>query len=413
MLDEAIRALPGMERVLPALEGLPPAYLVGGAVRDLLRGERASIDIDVAIEGDAESAARELASRLGGEATVHGRFGTATVTAPAKAPGDTLAVDLAATRRDYYPAPGALPEVEPAPLAADLERRDFSINAIAAALSEDALGRLEDPFGGAGDIDAGLVRVLHERSFSDDPGRLLRAARYVARLGFTVEPDTAVQAQAAIDAGALATLSAARVRDALLAMLAEPTAPGALALLHDWGADRALHPSLSFDSELVASAQLGSLETGADPALAALAALCSGAPDALEPWIRSLGLAAAGRDAVIAAAAEASRLAAALAPELRASDIHALLAPQPPEALALALALGAPAEPVLRFAGELSAVRLEISGADLLATGVPESPAIGSALAQTLRRKLDGELSSRDAELNAALAALRAEQARA
>jgi tRNA nucleotidyltransferase (CCA-adding enzyme) len=80
-LRERIRRLPGMDRLLPALEGLPPVYLVGGAVRDLLRGGDA-VDLDIAVEGDARSAARALADRLGGTAREHERFGTATVRAP-------------------------------------------------------------------------------------------------------------------------------------------------------------------------------------------------------------------------------------------------------------------------------------------------------------------------------------------
>ncbi|TML82373.1 MAG: hypothetical protein E6G07_03625, partial [Actinobacteria bacterium] len=115
-----VAALPGMDRLLPALEGLPPAYLVGGAVRDLLLGSD-PVDLDVAMEGDALAAAWELAERLEGRAMTHERFGTATVRA-----GD-LVFDLAGTRRERYERPGALPEVEPAPLAEDLARRDFTV----------------------------------------------------------------------------------------------------------------------------------------------------------------------------------------------------------------------------------------------------------------------------------------------
>src|SRR5204862_5576259 len=117
------RALPGTDRLLPALDGLAPAWLVGGAVRDLMLGA-SSVDLDVAIEGDAREVARELASRLGGEAKEHERFGTATVSA-----GD-LVVDLASTRRETYAQPGALPDVEPASLDEDLARRDFTVNAM-------------------------------------------------------------------------------------------------------------------------------------------------------------------------------------------------------------------------------------------------------------------------------------------
>ena len=124
-LRERIRRLPGMERLLPALEGLPPTYLVGGAVRDLLRGADA-VDLDVAVEGDARSAARALADRLGGVAREHERFGTATVRA------DDLVFDLATTRRETYDEPGALPRVEKASLDEDLRRRDFALPGVPA-----------------------------------------------------------------------------------------------------------------------------------------------------------------------------------------------------------------------------------------------------------------------------------------
>ena len=102
-LRERVRAVSGAELLLPALEGLPPAYLVGGAARDLLRGERA-LDLDVAVEGDGVLAAQEIARRVGGTTTRHERFGTATVAT------ERLRVDLASTRTESYPEPGALPE---------------------------------------------------------------------------------------------------------------------------------------------------------------------------------------------------------------------------------------------------------------------------------------------------------------
>jgi len=144
-LRERIRSLPGIDAVLPALGGLPPVYLVGGAVRDLLLGATV-VDLDLAVEGDGPRTARELAARLGGDATPHERFGTATVHAGA------IQFDIAATRTEEYSEPGALPVVRPAGLAEDLSRRDFAINAMAAALQGDVLGHLYDPHDGCRDL---------------------------------------------------------------------------------------------------------------------------------------------------------------------------------------------------------------------------------------------------------------------
>jgi tRNA nucleotidyltransferase (CCA-adding enzyme) len=386
-----------MDRLLPALDGLPPAYLVGGAVRDLLRGAQA-VDLDLAVEGDARSVARALAERLGGTAREHERFGTATVRA------GELAFDMATTRTETYDEPGALPRVAAASLAEDLTRRDFTINAMAVALGGDDLGHLYDPAGGLGDLDAGVVRTLHQGSFLDDPTRLLRAVRYETRLGFRMDEDTERDARAAIAEDAMATVSGARVRDELIDVLGEHEAPSGVGRLRELGLARALHPALDPDPELVASASLGAVAIGADRALASLSALCAGAPSELDRWVAELQLDATARDAV----SRAARVGPILAQELRvrdhtASELRDLLGGEPPEALALALAMGAPSAAILRWVTELSAVRLEIGGADLLAAGVPEGPALGRALEETLRRKLDGLVSGRDEELRTAL----------
>ena len=393
----------GLESLLPALGDLPlRVYLVGGAVRDLLRGA-GSVDLDLAVEGSAAAVAGELARMLGGTAVEHERFGTATVRT------DDLTADLATTRREVYEAPGALPKVEPAPLDEDLGRRDFTINAMALGLSGDDLGTLHDPHGGRVDLERGLIRVLHEGSFVEDPTRLLRALRYESRLGFALEPETERLAREAAASATPQTVSGARIGDELMDLLAEPEAPVAVARLGELRIDSALHPQLVADGALTASAQLGALETGASPALAGLAGLCLKGIEVsgLEHWVATLGLPAPERDAVLRAARRAPRLAEKLRLPLRASQLHDLLRAEPPEALALALACGAPAEPVLRYLGDLRAARLEISGEDLLAAGVPESPSVGRALRETLRRKLDGELCGREEELRTALALAR------
>lgn len=395
-LAERIRALPGMDVLLPALDGLPPAYLVGGAVRDLLRGER-GVDLDVAVEDDATAVARTLAARVGGEARLHERFGTATVRGPG------LLLDLATTRRERYVRPGALPEVEPASLDEDLARRDFAINAMALALSGLELGRLVDPHGGHEDLDARTVRILHGGSFLDDPTRLLRAVRYEARLGFRMDRDTEALAREAIEGGAPATVSGHRIADELMDLLREVEVARAVERMADLGLDRALDPSLEADADLVASAALACSECGADRGLAALAALVVRDPEALAPWVDSLGLTRSDRERVLAAARQAPGLVVPLRGELPPSAVHALLRCEPPETLSLALAMGAPARPMLRFLADLRSVHLEITGNDLLDAGVPSSPAIGRALDEVLRMKLDGEVAGRDDELAAAL----------
>jgi tRNA nucleotidyltransferase (CCA-adding enzyme) len=396
-LRERVRHVPGMERLLPALEGLPPAYLVGGAVRDLLRGAEPH-DVDIAVDGDARSAARAVADRMGSGAREYERFGTATVET------DDGTYNFAGTRKESYDAPGELPRVSPASLADDLRRRDFSINAMALGLTGDDLGHLYDPWGGVPDLEAGVMRVLHERSFLDDPTRLLRAVRYAARLGFELDPETERLAREAVAADALSTVSGARIRDELMDLLREADTPSGIELMRDLEIHAALHPELDPDPELVSSAALGATAIGADRGVSALAALVESAPEELDLWLADLHLQAEERDAASRAARVGPRIAMALrGRDHSPSELRELLGREPLEALALALALRAPQEAVRRWITELRGVGLEISGADLLAAGVPEGPAIGRALEETLRRKLDGLVSGREEELETAL----------
>jgi len=204
------------------------AYVAGGAVRDAFLG-RPVTDIDFVVAADAIDFARGLALAHGGEIVVHDRFGTATWTI------DGHRHDLASTRTERYPRPAALPEVTTGvPIEADLPRRDFSLNAM--ALRIDA-PEVIDPLGGAADIQARRVRALHPRSFADDPTRILRAARYVVRFGFAIDPDTL--AWLALGVRHLPLVSGERLKYDIERMFTERAEP-ALALLAEWGVFHAL-----------------------------------------------------------------------------------------------------------------------------------------------------------------------------
>src|SRR5205823_5917854 len=129
---------------------------------------------------------------------------------------------IAQARRERYSTPGALPDVEPASLDEDLVRRDFTVNAIALALGAPKPGMITAAPRALEDLERELLRVLHERSFLDDPTRLLRLVRYQSRLGFTVEPGTAALAAAAASEGALSTVSGSRVGAELRLLAREP-----------------------------------------------------------------------------------------------------------------------------------------------------------------------------------------------
>jgi tRNA nucleotidyltransferase (CCA-adding enzyme) len=362
--DEMLAALEGAVPELPALLDAAAGsrlYLVGGTVRDMLTG-RGRTDLDIAVEGDPA----KVAARLGGEVVAHERFSTAKVRLGA------AHIDLARTRAETYPEPGALPEVRPAGIEEDLERRDFTINAMALPLSGER--ELLDPHGGRWDLSEGLLRVLHDRSFADDPTRALRAARYAARFGLELELETEDRLRAAD----LSTVSEDRRRAELLRIAAEPAATAAFGLLADWGL-------LEVSGEALRTCER----------VAELMA----AP----PWS-----AVAERDRALLAALDGPTPKAGELLEARPtrpSEGVETARGATPEDLVIARALGA--KWLDDYIASWRSVVLEVGGEDLIAAGVPEGPAIGRGLAAALRAKLDGELSGRDAELEAALRAAR------
>jgi tRNA nucleotidyltransferase (CCA-adding enzyme) len=286
---------------------------------------------------------------------------------------DGLEMDLAATRSETYPRPGALPEVRPASLIDDLARRDFTVNAMAATLTGDA--ELIDPHGGLDDLGRAALRVLHPRSFVDDPTRALRAARYASRYGFSLERETA-RLLAAVD---LSTVSADRVEAELRKLAAESEARRGFELLGEWG--------------------LLELDSGAGDLIDAVSAVLSE-----EPWA---GV-AVREEAVLAAALgrglEAARELAGQTPS-RPSEGTELARGR--RGVELALARGMGAHWLDAYVSQWRLVRLEIDGDDLLAEGIPEGPSVGRGLAAALRAKLDGEISGRGEEVHAAVAAAR------
>lgn len=196
-------------------------------MRDLLLG-RPSIDVDLTLEEGSSTLARALAKRIDGRVRSFPQFLTYKVTAEG-----LPEIDIATARKERYRLPGQLPAVSSGKLKDDLLRRDFSINAIAMDLLG---GQLHDPAGGERDLKSGVIRVLHENSFIDDPTRIFRAVRLARRLGFTIEPVTARLMKEAIRAGALATVSRERIWRELFLAMDEAKAPEILITLDQRGA---------------------------------------------------------------------------------------------------------------------------------------------------------------------------------
>jgi poly(A) polymerase len=204
------------------------AWIVGGYVRDRLLG-RPHLNPDVVVEdGDALAFARRFAELAGArEPVVFERFGTAQVTLPGRL------VEFVTARAESYAPDSRKPEVRPATLDEDLRRRDFTINTLLLDLD----GAVHDPLGGRQDLEAGVLRTPAdaERTFTDDPLRMLRGVRFAAELGFELAPELPGVMRRLSSRLAPPVISMERVSDELRRMLASPRPKVALELLDEGG----------------------------------------------------------------------------------------------------------------------------------------------------------------------------------
>lgn len=352
-------------------------WLVGGPVRDALLG-RPVLDLDLTSETPAGELGPLLADRLGGACNARSQFGTL------KLRIGGCAIDLATTRNERYASPGALPAVSPGDIRADLARRDFTINAMAASLRPSRRGELLDTQGGADDLAAGLVRALHERSFQDDPTRLLRAVRYTARLGFDVEPATRRWLEG--DLARLGTVSPARLRREIERLLTEANAPAALLSAVEHGVLPAIDPGLGSTGVRDALLQaVGRKLSG----LALLGALVYALPSSRATALRAR-IAPTKRQAQVMAAVQRLREAEhRLSTATLGAEIEAAVDRAPREAVR-AVAAATANEMVRRNLDrflDATQQRAPLDGDELIALGVAPGPAVGE-MAQSLRHAL-------------------------
>jgi len=382
-------------------------YVVGGLPRDLLLN-RPNLDVDVVVEGDGVAFAERFVSEKGGRVVSHERFRTAMMVSE-----DGLKVDVVTARRERYDRPGALPVVQLSGIEHDLYRRDFTINSMAIQLNARGYGRLVDFFGGQRDLEQGVVRVLHDRSFVEDPTRIIRAVRFEQRYGFRMDRETEQLLRSAVEARMLERVSSERIREELILLLKEERPLEPLLRLDELGVLRSLHSGLKIDGARRALFhRIG--ETLAwfervhpDEVVDRWTIYFSGMADSLgdeekreiaeklhmHRKVRELMREIGDFKGVEGALAQA---------QICPSRMVRLLEPISTEGVLFLMARTTEASVKQRIAlylDRLRKVSIEISGRDLAGMGVPQGPLFRTILDGVLEAKLDGKVCSREEEL--------------
>ena len=386
-------------------------YLVGGVVRDLLL-KRSNWDLDLTVEGNGISFARLVTNRYGAGLALFERFSTARLVFP-----DGLKVDIASTRRESYADPAALPDVVTASLEEDLFRRDFTINAMAVQLNLVQWGELRDPFGGQQDLKNKTLRVLHDRSFVDDPTRIFRAIRFAERFGFRIEPNTGRLLARASSANLVARLSGPRLANEIFALMKEDHPDAAIRRLRRLRLLRFLHPRLSPGKRTerllaVLPQTIGAWKRRCPelflnrPLLWVMALLAHASASVIAGTIQRLQLATTESRALQWAGEKSGRVAKTLSADalLRPSHIYHLLSRLPNEALALVLAKGlvsSKAAGIVRLKRRLTRflerdrlTTTTINGNTLKEFGLRPGPHFKKILDRLLDERLDGRITA-------------------
>ncbi|MDH4227669.1 MAG: CBS domain-containing protein [Deltaproteobacteria bacterium] len=388
------------------------AYAVGGFVRDLIL-RRKNLDIDLVVEGDGIKFSNALAKELGGaKVTTHERFKTAVIELESG-----FKLDIATARLEYYEKPGALPTVEHSSLKLDLYRRDFTINTLALALSPGEFGSLIDFFGAETDLRDGVIRVMHNLSFIEDPTRAMRAIRFSERFGFQIAANTLRLLKNSVRQGVLTKTSGSRVMDEIINALEEDRSLEIIRRFSELGILRLIHTSMDWNERMEKLFQR-SIEAATwhkllyrgektEPWLTLFLALTDTIKqEALVKLAQRLSLGGRQRIEILkkrnAALKALKAVEAAKKTGLKASRVYKILKPLKTE-LVLYIMARTEDEAVRRaISGHITAMdsaRPRLGGQELKKLGVKEGPAMGRLLTELLYKNLDGELKNTEDEV--------------
>ena len=380
------------------------AYLVGGSVRDLLRGEE-NLDIDIVVEGDGISFARTFGERLNAKVRTHKKFNTAQIII------NKLKFDVATARTEYYESPAALPKVETSSIKKDLYRRDFTINTLAVKLNPKDFGLLIDFFGGQRDLREKTIRVLQNLSFVEDPTRAFRAIRFAERFGFKISKHTENLIKSTIEMNLFDKLSGPRLYEELLLSFHETEPIRTLEKLSDFSLLKVIHPNLVFTEELESTLKsmqetlawfnLLFLEEKTNVGILYMMALLSELKEEdIKAAMERLSPPQKVRDTIITGISKAKNVLRML-PLRDPAEIYKLLSNLNLETVLFLMAVSKDRQKqkvISHYLTELRNVKTILKGDDLKRMGIQPGPVYSKILKEILEEKLRGHLKSREDE---------------
>ncbi len=390
------------------------AFVVGGFVRDLLL-KKANMDLDIVVEGDGIAFAKKLGERLGGRVRTHERFRTAMIVLP-----DGLKLDVATARLEYYEYPAALPTVELSSIKLDLYRRDFTVNAMAVQLNPEHFGKLIDFFNSQNDLKQRAIKVLHNLSFVDDPTRIFRAVRFEKRMDFTIVKHTARLINNAVKMELFGKADDPRFFVELKILLDEENALPAIERLEELGLfpflwpdlkphlkiDRRFHHCLTQAQRAISWFKLLYLSESFEPWMVYLFAIMRRSPiTVLLNFCNRFKVGPKQKEYMIHEKSCADKTAHFLArrDHLKNSEIYTVLSELQNEGLLYLMAIARKSEIKKAVSQHVTSMKHEtpmLNGSDLKEMGYRPGPIFKSILHHLLLARLDGEVLSKEDEMN-------------
>jgi len=404
-------------------------FVVGGFVRDMLLGVK-NFDLDIVVEGNAILFGKKVADFFKGSFVAYKKFGTSSVIInwPKGLRNDIISspkfkIDFATARKESYEKPAALPTVEFSSIKDDLQRRDFTINAMAASINRQSFGQLIDFFGGEKDLDNGVIRVLHDGSFIDDPTRIFRAVRFEQRFSFHIDRYTASLIQHAVKEGMFLKTQHHRIRDEIILMLREKEPLKAIKRMGELHELRFIHKKIKIRKsterlfENIRKAFLWYDKSNfkrrhVELWLVYLMALLEGLDlKETEVFTEKFGMRRSDRIRLISLKKKQKKVIQGLrAKNLKPSKVYALLEPCSFEEILFIKAKSENKVITLRigeFFKKYNQIKLKISGKDLKKMGVKPGPAYKKLLKKILHEKIDRNIRTKRGEIRLAEAIIK------